>query len=174
MLARWSSRSELVDVRDQSGNTELQVYDALRRRGLALQFADICTYITHDRHLTELFGHLHRVPPPGYARCTLAQMLRADRAVFQHLVDNGVQVGRLPDGTQEIDGKLIKALHSYDVSFCLMPLPEIANKAPASTESTKPNRNQTRPSPYQSRHICAKRGCFAPHSARERDSKKKH
>ena len=61
----------------------LQVQEVFRRRGLALDFADVCTFSVHERYLQLLFTHLHRDPPAGFSRCTVSQLVSADREVWK-------------------------------------------------------------------------------------------
>ena len=69
-------------VPDQQVSTEMQVYEALRRRGIALAFTDSLTWEVQERYLQRLFQHMRNEAPEGYSKTTLQQVLRADRDVF--------------------------------------------------------------------------------------------
>ena len=45
---------------DMAAHTALQLQEALKRRGLAYQFAGALRFQQYDRYLTQLFHHMHR------------------------------------------------------------------------------------------------------------------
>ena len=59
---------EKSDTPDQVAATEMQIYEALRRRGVAYAFADLLEWTVHERYITQLFGHLRKDPPQGYVK----------------------------------------------------------------------------------------------------------
>ena len=117
---------ERSDIPDQYHSSELQAFEALRRRGVAMSFADMISWESHERYLQQLTSHLRLDPPQNYSRPTLQQVLKADRQVFLYLIRVGAQLKRLPDNTLDLDVKLLKALQSYEVGFHLLPLPKPA------------------------------------------------
>ena len=54
----------------QSVITEMQVLEALKRRGVAMAVSDISTWEVHERYLQSLFIHL-RTEPPEYTNARL-------------------------------------------------------------------------------------------------------
>ena len=127
---------EKSDVTDMVVTSALQVQEALQRRGLALVFADVIMHDAYTRYLTTLFSHLHREPPPGYSRCTVSQLVAADKMVWQTLLEEGVRPRRDESGDLALNGKLLEALQSYRVSFSLLPLLAKASTATGSSSST--------------------------------------
>ena len=113
---------EQQSVPDMSATSALQVQEAMIRRGLGMAFADVVTYQDYSRYITMLFSHLHREPPPGYNRCSVSQIIAADKAVFQRLLEQDVKPKRDAAGECALDEKLMQALESYQVSFALLPL----------------------------------------------------
>lgn len=114
-------------VPSQQGMSELQTLDALKRRGLAYAFADVISWSCHERYLSKLYSHLHRDPPATFAKPTLQQILKADRAVFTKLIQAGVSVRRDPvTNVLPLDAALEATLSDYDVAFNLMPLPKVS------------------------------------------------
>jgi hypothetical protein len=91
-----------------------------------------------------LFNHLNRDPPSGYARCTISQLLAADKAAWTHLIE--VNTKPRPDaaGVLALDKGLIEALKSYEVSFTLLP---VVAKQPAKTPSSVVPGAQSNPQP---------------------------
>ena len=117
---------ERSDIPDQYHSSELQAFEALRRRGVAMSFADMISWESHERYLQQLTSHLRLDPPQNYSRPTLQQVLKADQQVFLYLIRVGAQLKRLPDNTLDLDVKLLEALQSYEVGFHLLPLPKPA------------------------------------------------
>ena len=111
-------------VPDQQVSSEMQVFEALRRRGIALAFSDTLTWECHERYLQRLMQHLRNDAPEGYNKTTLQQVLKADRETFMRMIQKDVSVRRLPDNALEMDTAVFEAMSSYEVGFCLMPLPK--------------------------------------------------
>lgn len=53
---------------------------------------------------------MNRDPPPGYSRCSVSQIVAADKAVWQKLLQDGVHPRRLPSGELPLSEGLINAL----------------------------------------------------------------
>ena len=136
-----------------------QALESFKRRGLALDFAGIMSFSKHDRYVQLLFNHLNRDPPVGYNRCSVSQLLAADKAAWCSLIE--VNTKPRPDaaGVSALDTKLEEALKSYEVSFTLLPAPSkqptqkpaaapaSASKptAPAPTKGNRKGSNRFRP-----------------------------
>ncbi len=126
---------EKQETPHEAAHSALQVKEALERRGIGLVFADISSHTVYTRYLSQLFSHLHRDPPAGYARCTVSQLVQADRLVWGKLLEDGVKPRRDARGDLPVDGALIKCLESYQVSFALLPLPvNVVKKNPKKTD----------------------------------------
>ena len=105
-------------------SSELQVLEALRRRGVAMACIDMISWDVHEGYLQMLFSHLRDDPPENFSRITIQQVLKADRQVFLHMIKNNVGVRRDPANLLPMDVAIIQALQSYEVGFNLMPLPK--------------------------------------------------
>ena len=105
-------------------NGSMAVFDALRRRGLALCFANLIHWNCYEKYLNTLFNHLHREAKPNYMKCTIRQIVEADRLCWSHLIEQNVRPRPSPGDPLPLDTKLQAALESYHVSFELMPLPQ--------------------------------------------------
>ena len=121
---------EKQEIPTEAASSALQVKEALERRGIGLVFADVVTHAAYTKYLGSLFAHLHREPPPGYSRCSVSQLVSAEKAVWSRLLEEGVKPKRAADGSLPLDTALIKALESYQVSFALLPLPQAKKPAP--------------------------------------------
>ncbi|CAE7027233.1 unnamed protein product [Symbiodinium sp. CCMP2592] len=98
----------------------LQTMEALRRRGLAMVFAQMISYDAYDRYVNRLFNHLSRDPPPGLNRVNVTQLVNADKQVFALLAEWGVKPRRDTAGEYPLDREMHRALESYEVSIALM------------------------------------------------------
>ena len=102
-------------------NTPLQFLAAMKRRGLALSFADACDFVQHERYVSMLMSHLNRDPAFGPGPCMLHQVIEADRLVHVRMLELGVSPKRDASGQRPLDKAMIAALESYHVSFSLIP-----------------------------------------------------
>ena len=144
---------EEKSVPEQNASTEMQVFEALRRRGVAYAFADVISWECHERYLQCLFERLREEVPTGYVKTSLQQVLKADRTAFVSLIRDNVPVRRGPDNILQCDGALMAAFKSYEVGFHLLPLPK-PHEAPRAKQSADPKSYQSsRPSfdPYPSK-----------------------
>jgi hypothetical protein len=99
-LERGSLVMKNTDDKLQSAtDSEIKVHYAMVRRGLTMQFAKLMSYAQHALWETFLFEALHRDPPPGYGRPTLAQLLQCDRAAFSRLASTLSSVRQHEDGS---------------------------------------------------------------------------
>ena len=114
--------SSQSSVPDNPPHSALQLQECLLRRGIAFVFAQVCSYISYQRYVSQLFQHLTRDPPPGYSRCSVTQLARADRLVFEKIIERDIKPRRRADGCYPLDDALLAALVSYEVSMCLLPL----------------------------------------------------
>lgn len=132
---------EHKDTPDMVASSALQVQEAFTRRGLALVFADLVEHEQYSRYMSMLFSHLHREPPPGFSRCTVSQLVAADKQVFQLLLEENVRPKRDDAATLPLNTALIQALQSYQVSFALMPL-HAKKEQPAASQKSQPKSAQ--------------------------------
>ncbi|CAE7573067.1 unnamed protein product [Symbiodinium sp. CCMP2592] len=100
---------------------ELRLYQALSRRGVALEVAGVCSFAVHENYVRGLLDHLQRMPPPGYSAPGIDAVLAADRAVWQQVA---AQVPCLPAVdivAAKVDAALLAAAGAPAVAFHVMP-----------------------------------------------------
>ena len=112
-----------AEVPDSYPHSALQLQEALLRRGLAFAFAQIATFPAYQRYVSALFMHFSREPPPGYSRCTVAQLARADRLLFERLVEKDLKPRRTASGGLPLDTALVNGVELYEITVALLPLP---------------------------------------------------
>lgn len=136
-LLEIESSKVVIKDRDEletSVQSSYQLLEALKRRGLALDFAGIMRFQYHERYVHALFGHLNRDPPPGYNRVSVSQLIAADKACWSKVIEKGIKPRPDLAGELPLNTELIKALECYEVSFALLPLPS-KSSAPARSPS---------------------------------------
>eukprot|EP00435_Cladocopium_sp_Y103_P008138 s3431_g2.t1 len=107
--------------------TELEVLNALKRRGVAYEISKLMSYEVHERIIQLLFGELQREPLEGFKRPTLSQLSAADREVHLRLAEltrSGLPLG--PGGELPLDKHVEKVLEMPSVMWLLMQKPRAA------------------------------------------------
>ena len=134
---------------EASVQSSYQLLEALKRRGLALDFAGVMTFTRHDKYVQLLFSHLNRDPPAGYNRCSVSQLISADRAAWCSLIERNVKPRPDLAGVLALDTELEESLKTYEVSFALLPLMSKSQPkaSPSHGDATGGNKGQPQPSP---------------------------
>ena len=103
-------------------NGELELVQALRRRALAFDLVGVCSYETMNLYHSLLIQRIQDAPPPSYAKVSVVQALRADRAAFTRIAEKvrSIRVGA--DGSKPLDDAFASILDDTTVSFHLLPL----------------------------------------------------
>ena len=104
--------------------TDLKLQQALFRRGVACEIAQLMTYASHDRIVQLLLRELHHEVPPGYKAITYAQVLRADVEIFRRMAEL-TRGGLEPNDRGELptDRVIPGILLEQRVLMLLSPLP---------------------------------------------------
>ena len=87
-----------------------------------------------------LIQRLQEVPPPGYSKISLVQVVRADRAAFTHIAETLKSLKRNPDGSKPLDEKVTSNSRPG-------PIPRILNSEPPSAAVVS-ELNPLNPKPY--------------------------
>ena len=102
--------------------TSLQFQQALTRRAIAYEFAELLSFDVSRRYCDMLLKHLTREPRPGYSPTSLAQLIKADQQVWAKMSEAGSNIRRDDAGELPLDELIIKCLESYEISFYLLPM----------------------------------------------------
>ena len=102
--------------------TEIVLQNALMRRGLALDMADILDWVKHEKLRRKLQAAMAKDPQEGFRRVTIEQVISADR-LFWVDMDNTVEgkVQRNDDDERPCDLAFDETLKSYDFYMALQP-----------------------------------------------------
>ena len=102
-------------------STEFLLYQALRRRGLALEFADLVTNTVHQKWVDFLFSELTKEPVKGFQKVQTFQILRADKAAWVHMADVCSDI-RPSVGARPLDALFPTLTTVHSVVFTLFPM----------------------------------------------------
>ena len=121
--------------------SELEVLNALKRRGVAYELAHLMSFETHEEIINLLYGKLQREPLEGFRKPTLSQLSAADREIHLKLAEltrAGLPLG--PSGELPLD-KL------PSVMWLLMPRPKSASSEKTSSAPSNPQPKKVANSP---------------------------
>ncbi|CAE7854921.1 unnamed protein product, partial [Symbiodinium necroappetens] len=119
-------------------STEVLVMQALQRRALAMEQANIVSYTLLDLWHQRLMKARLTDPPPGYSRPSFDQLRLADQKLFSELQDetrSGIQA--LSSG-RPVDNLIKDVMHRAEVSSLLLPLPAPSVASVAKSTATAP------------------------------------
>eukprot|EP00435_Cladocopium_sp_Y103_P016169 s6141_g4.t1 len=128
-------------------STELDVHNALRRRGIAYEVAQAMSFEVHEKLINFFFFELKREPMEGFAQVTLQQLAAADRELHVRLAEatrGGFRAG--PNGELPLDTHTTTVLEGPELRWMLMPMPK-RNVQKVGTDPPKTGRpaNDTEP-----------------------------
>ena len=133
---------ETKDAEEKASTvSEVHVLQALQRRSLALDQANIVEYSLMQRWSDRLLRAKMQEAPPGYQKPTWAQLVAADKKLFSELRDltrDGIQPS---GGKRPVDEHLPKVMEMFDVVCLLQPLPF--------SSSGKAEEGKERPAPFR-------------------------
>ena len=105
--------------------TDLEVHNALRRRGVAYDVAQPMSFTKREELTSLFFNEMQREPLEGFQRVNLEQIAAADREVHVRLAEK-TRAGLVKDtsGNLPLDAPLGEVLASSEVRWMLMPMPK--------------------------------------------------
>ena len=123
--------------------TDLKLTQALFRRGIACDLAQLMSFETHEKLAQVLLDSLEEEPMPGYCNVTLAQLQRADQEIFR-LLATKTRAGLGPDinGFKPLEVHMQSVLDHTRVRVLLMPLPSGKSGTEALKETKRPAETQ--------------------------------
>ena len=113
---------------DEIIESQFALHFAWRRRGFALEMADLMAVETHDTLVAALVANLLRPPLPGYSKVDLSQVLRADFTAFKLLAKASRKgVRRDEHGLRPCDVHMPAVLQTPEFLQTLAQLPALAS-----------------------------------------------
>ena len=137
--------------------TDLEVHNALRRRGVAYDVAQAMSFNQHEELINVFFNEMQREPLEGFQRVSLEQVAAADREVHVRLAEKTRGgLGKDSNGDLPLDAPLKEVLKSSEIRWMLMPLPKkfaaktvADNPKPKAEEPKQPPKTSPRKSNQQ-------------------------
>ena len=119
-----SSSSGLLDV---DTSTELRLFFALQRRHLAFELVNLLSWQPCQIWLDKLMGSLLHESAHSGPALSLAQILRADREIFNIMASefSGALIGE-KDKPPPLDAVFLRLMHDPRVNVHLIALPRVA------------------------------------------------
>lgn len=102
--------------------TELEILNAMKRRGAAYEMANLMSFEVHERIINLLFSELQRDAADGFRKVTVSQIAQADREIHVKLAEAtraGLPFG--PNGELPLDVHVDHVLSLPSVMWLLMP-----------------------------------------------------
>ena len=127
-------------------DTELEVFQALRRRGIAYELGGYMSFSAHETLVCFLIRELQKEPLPGFSRVNLTQVQAADRECH-------VQLARLTragfstpgPGKLPLDDHLATVLQMASIRWILMPTRLAGKSAQPTAEDHESTGEETGP-----------------------------
>ena len=103
-------------------STEMQLYHAFARRGIAFQFADIMSYDAHFKWTSFLFEAARREAPPGFSSPGINAIIQCDRAAWVRLAELCPDLRRTAAGAHPLEHHLQELRSDQTIMLHLSPL----------------------------------------------------
>ena len=107
--------------------SELEILNAMKRRGVAYELAKVMSFEQHEKIVNLLFQELQREVPSGFRKVSMEQVAAADREIHLKLAEKtraGLPLG--PLGELPLDVHMDGVLGLPSVMWLLMPKPKTA------------------------------------------------
>lgn len=143
--------------------SELDVFNALKRRGIAYELANVMSFEVHDTIINLLFAELQRDALDGFKKVTMSQLSQADREIHVKLAEAtraGLPLG--PAGQLPLDLHVKDILLTPSVMWLLMPKQKSASvdkpdKPPTPTQPRSRDQDKRRTAPNHPSQVKGKR-----------------
>lgn len=125
-----STKTGLV-VKEQSSHAEVNIssdlllYQAIQRRSLAMDLANLASYEVMRKWTDRLFAMYSQSPAPGFSKITSAQLLRADRQAFVRISEQFTGSVRNYVGPgKPLDDLIDRLEYDMTVTYYMLPHPQ--------------------------------------------------
>jgi len=118
-------------------SSTVQLQWCLQRRALALDQVRLSSWECQSKWINQLLTILNTPPPPGHARITLEQLIKADKQLWTELARKftGAVVAATGANEPPFDEHILQLRNDPRVTMYLLPLPSFAkeSKGPATS-----------------------------------------
>ena len=131
------SKKDLETRADVS--SELKTQQALLRRALAFDQANLISFSVLNAWTTKLFDITSIEPPSGYRRVSVEQLLNADKELFIKASEIcRSDLVALPGQPKPVDQVITRLMEDPRVQYLLLPLPQFAGSSGATKDRWTP------------------------------------
>lgn len=128
-------------------STDYLLRMAFRRRALAYDQTNLCTFENMELWTEKLFSALHESPPAGYSGPTRERILSADRQLFSKIIENcrdgvALRTDSTGNSVRPIESSMLAFFNDPTVIFNLLPLPSTSS---SSSSDKRPVEDATEP-----------------------------
>ena len=135
--------------------SDLALFQAMQRRALAMDLANLATYEVMKKWVDRMFAVFSQPAAPGFSKISQAQLLRADRQAFVRLSETFTgSLKVMPMAGKPLDPMIEKLENDVSVTYFMLPVPIQSNssnvsdsnktdkkrQAEASSEKPQPNK----------------------------------
>eukprot|EP00971_Amphidinium_carterae_P340235 6478455-Amphidinium_carterae.1 len=140
-------------------NSDLLMQQALFRRGIALDMADLMDFNIHQRLVHRYLHDLVQEPIPGYARVSWAQIKRCDEEIWRRMADmTQGSLKRDGEGRRPLDRVAERLLDDPRVFYLLLPLPALSGPSSNQVGTSSKRRSSQSSNAGQAPHKYQKGG----------------
>ena len=123
---------------------DLKLRNALQRRAIAYDIANVATFAVLEKWANTLFERLQQEPPSGYKYVSHEQLLRADKALWLKVAEDTRSNVQSKGGVKPVDEAIERWSVHPEVQYHMMPLPggsssSAATPKSASTSASSPS-----------------------------------
>ena len=116
---------------------ELQLFQAMQRRSLALDLMHVASYEVSEQWHQYLMDRMLQPAPSGFRKPTIEQILRADKQAWLRMAEVCKSIKALADGSLPMDSAFKALTADPTVLFHLLPLPLSGGGGKESAEGPK-------------------------------------
>ena len=115
----------------ECGST-IQLQWCLQRRALALDQVRLSSWECQSKWINQLLTTLNTPPPPGHAKVTLEQLIKADKQLWTEMSKafTGAVVAAVGADEPPFDVHVLRLRSDPRVTMFLLPLPQLAKSSP--------------------------------------------
>ena len=115
----------------ECGST-IQLQWCLQRRALALDQVRLSSWECQSKWINQLLTTLNTPPPPGHAKVTLEQLIKADKQLWTEMSKafTGAVVAAVGADEPPFDAHVLRLRSDPRVTMFLLPLPQLAKGSP--------------------------------------------
>ena len=122
---------------------DLKLRNALQRRAIAYDIANVATFAVLEKWANTLFERLQQEPPSGYKYVSHEQLLRADKALWLKVAEDTRSNVQSKGGVKPVDEAIERWSVHPGVQYHMMPLPGGSSSSSTTPKAASTNTSST-------------------------------